>query len=65
MVYTKMSDKEIKPYTVRIAKAPYFGVWEYTAQFDSLRKAYKYAKMCEKRGYDAIDIICRNYPVGY
>lgn len=59
MTYTKLLD--YKPYIVKIAKPPYYGKWEYVAQFNTFRKAIKYAKKCEKRGYLAIDIICRNY----
>ena len=59
MVYNNLLN--YKPYIVKIAKPPYYGKWESATQFDSFRKAVRYAKKCEKRGYLVIDIICRNY----
>ena len=59
MTYTKLIDH--KPYEVRVSKLPFTGKWECSVEFDTLRKAYKFAKSCEKCGYRAIDIVCRNY----
>lgn len=57
--------KTEKPYEVRVARPPYYGKWEHIVEFDTFRKAVKFAKKCERHGYEAIDIVCRNYSKGY
>ena len=47
-------------YTVCLAKYPYQGYWEGMQGFDKFNKAIRFAKRMMKRGYDIIDIQCRD-----
>lgn len=47
-------------YTVYFAKYPYQGCWEGIHGFDGFNKAIRFAKRMMKRGYDIIDIQCRD-----
>ena len=50
----------VDKYMVYIAKYPYRGYWEGMKGFNKFNKAVFYAKRMMKRGYDIIDIQCRD-----
>ena len=51
-----MGDK----YTVLIAKYPYKGYYENIQGFDTFKEAVEFAEKSMKRGYDIVDIKCRD-----
>ena len=51
-----MGDK----YMIYFAKYPYRGYWEGMQGFSRFNKAVRFVKKMMKRGYDIIDIQCRD-----
>lgn len=47
-------------YMVLIAKYPYKGYYEDSQGFDTFKEAVEFAEESMKRGYDIIDIQCRD-----
>ena len=47
-------------YTVYFAKYPYQGYWEGMQGFNRFNRAVRFAKRMMKRGYNIIDIQCRD-----